>query len=201
MKHLSDNDITEELDVLGQSFRPSSTQKENLHRQIFQPNRYKKAFRIRIWLPNFVTLLFLFSVGIGTFVLFNSEYSIGTGKGELVTDVTASWDGVLLEQSSRTSRTNYAIMFIDNSLVINDRFFDYVYNPDMSEKDVFEKYKIKEVPLVAGKYTNYSIKKNNDTYIIKVTGKREFTYTLKKIAPRKFISKEGIEYSTRTYLE
>ena len=104
MKHLSDDDITKELEMLGQSFQPSSTQKENLRRQIFQPNRNKKGFRIQTWIPTIVSLVVLFSVGIGIFVLFNNEY-IGTGessgKGELITDVTASWDGVLLTQTSQ----------------------------------------------------------------------------------------------------
>ena len=94
MNHLSDDDITKGLETLGQSFQPSTRQKENLRRQIFQPNESEKAFRIQIWLPTIVSLVVLFFVGIGTFVLINNEY-IGTGessgKGGLLTDVTASW--------------------------------------------------------------------------------------------------------------
>ena len=69
------------------------------------------------------------------------------------------------------------------------------------KKRPFEKYKIKESPLEAGEFTKYSIKKNNDMYTIEVTGKQGFTYTLKKVAPRKFVGEEGIEYSTGTYVE
>lgn len=201
MKHLSDDGITKELEMLGQSFRPSSTQKENLHRQIFQPNRNKKTFRIQTWLPTIVSLVVLFSVCTGMFVLFNNEY-FGTGEssGKGITDVTASWDGVFLRQTSQTSTTYYEIIFSKNSLVIEDRFQISSYDPDLSE-EILKKYKIKEVPLVAGEFTKYSIKKKNDTYTIKVTGEQGFTYTLKKIAPRKFVGEEGIEYSTQTYLE
>ena len=58
-----------------------------------------------------------------------------------------------------------------------------------------------EVPLEAGEFTEYSINKKNDTYTINVTSEQGFTYTLKKVAPRKFVSEEGIEFSTRTYVE
>lgn len=208
MKHLSDDDITKELEVLGQSFRPSTTQKEKLHRQIFQPNRNKKRFHIQTWPPVIISLILLFSVGIGTFVLINNEY-IGagesSGKGELITDVTASWEGVFLTQTSQTSPTNYIIYFNEHSLIIED---DYTkgqeYDPDLSEENKEKKlarYKIKEVPLVAGEYTNYSIKKQNDIYTIKVIGKQGFTLTLEKVAPRRFVSEEGIEYSTPIYVE
>ena len=92
-----------------------------------------------------------------------------------------------------------------HSLVIEDNYANFQgYDPDLSEENkvkALKKYKIKEVPLVAGEFTKYSIKKKNDTYTIKVTGKQGFTYTLKKVAPRKFVSEEGIEYSTRTYVE
>jgi len=203
MKHLSDDEITKDLQILGQSFRPSSTQKENLHRRIFQPSCNKKANRIQTWLPTIVSLVVLFSVCTGIFVLFNNQY-IGTGessgKGEHITDVTASWDGVFLRQTSQTSTTYYEIIFSKNSLVIEDRFQSSSYDPDLSE-EILKRYKIKEVPLIAGEFTKYSIKKKNDTYTIEVTGKQGFTYTLKKIAPRKFVGEEGIEYSTETYLD
>lgn len=205
MKHLSDDDITKELEMLGQSFRSSSTQKEKLHRQIFQPNHNKKIFRMQTWLPTIVSLVFLFLVGTGIFVLINNEYSISTGessrKGELITDVTSSWDGVLLSQTSRTSPTYYEIIFTKNLLLIEDRFTSIGYNPDQSKEEALKRFKIKETLLVPGRSTKYSIKKKNDTYTIKVTGKQGFTYTLKKVAPRKFVGEEGIEYSTSAYLE
>lgn len=204
MKHLSDDDITKELEMLDQSFQPSSAQKENLHRQIFQPNRNKKTFRIQTMLPTIVSLVVLISVCTGIFVLFNNEY-IGTGestgKGELITDVTSSWDGILLTQTSQTSPTYYEIIFSKNSLVIEDRFQSSGYDPDLSEEKALKRYRIKEVPLVAGESTKYSIKKKNDMYTIIVPGKQGFTYILKKVAPRKFVGEEGIEYSTRTYVE
>ena len=126
MNHLSDDDMTKGLETLGQSFKPSATQKENSRRQIFQPNRHKKGFHIQKWIPTIVSLVVLFSIGIGIFVLINNESYIGagesTGNGALITDVTASWDRVLLSQTSTTSPTNFEIMFSKDSLVIFDRF-------------------------------------------------------------------------------
>ncbi len=76
------------------------------------------------------------------------------------------------------------------------------YNPDQSLEEALAKYKIKESPLVVGEFTEYRVvKKNNDMYTIEVTGKQRFTYTLKKVAPRKFVGEEGIEYSTGTYVD
>ena len=114
MNHLSDDDMTKGLETLGQSFQPSATQKENSRRQIFQPNQRKKGFHIQTWIPTIVSLVVLFSVGIGIFVLINNEGYIGAGEssgnGALITDVTASWDGILLRQTSTTSPTNFEVI-------------------------------------------------------------------------------------------
>jgi hypothetical protein len=205
MNHLSDDDMTKGLETFGQSFRPSATQKENSRRYIFQPNKRKKGFHIQSWLPTIVSIVVLFSIGIGIFVLINNESYIGagdsSGNGAFVTDVTASWDGALLRQTSTTSPTNYEIIFSKDALVVMDRFQSFEYNPDQSEEEAFAKYKIKESSLEAGKFTEYSVKKNDEMYTIEVTGRQGFTYTLKKVAPRKFVGEEGIEYSTGTYVE
>lgn len=198
MKHLSDDDITKGLETLGQSFQPSITQKEKLHRQIFQSNRNKKTYRIQRWIPIIVSFIVLFSIGTGTFFLINDEESTGA------MDVTASWEGVRITQTSQTSLTNYEFIFNKESLVIEDRFQSLEYNPDLSDANkekALKRYKITETPLVAGEYTKYRIEKNDDIYTIKVTGKEGFTYTLQKVAPRKFVGEEGIEYSTGTYIE
>ncbi len=126
MNHLSDDDMTKGLETLGQSFQPSATQKENSRHQIFQPNQRKTGFHIQKWIPTIVSLVVLFSIGIGIFVLINNESYIGagesTGNGALITDVTASWDRVLLSQTSTTSPTNFEIMFDKDSLFVFDRF-------------------------------------------------------------------------------
>jgi hypothetical protein len=210
MNHLSDDDMTKGLESLGQSFQPSATQKENSRRYIFQPNQRKKEFYFRKWIPAIISLVVLFSVGIGIFVLINNESYTGasesTGNGALITDVTASWDRALLRQTSTTSPTKFEIIFSKDSLVISDRFQDVgaAYTPDLDQsyEEAFAKYMIKESPLVVGEFTEYRVvKKNNDMYTIEVTGKQRFTYTLKKVAPRKFVGEEGIEYSTGTYVD
>lgn len=198
MKHLSDDDITKGLETLGESFQPSITQKEKLHRQIFRSNRDKKTYSIQRWIPIIVSFIVLFSIGTGTFFLINDEESTGA------MDVTDSWEGVRITQTSKTSLTNYEFIFNKESLVIEDRFQSLEYDPDLSDANKeknLKRYKITEPPLVAGEYTNYRIEKNDDMYTIKVAGKEGFTYTLQKVGPRKFIGEEGIEYSTGAYLE
>ncbi|WP_210470544.1 hypothetical protein [Sporosarcina sp. 6E9] len=207
MNHLSDDDITKGLETLGQSFHPSVTQKENSRRHIFQPNQRQLGFNIQSWLPTIVSIVVLFLVGIGVFVLINNESYIGTGEssvnGGLITDVTASWDETLLKQTSTTSPTNFEILFSKGSLIVYDRFqsFGFEYNPDLGEEEALTKYKINESSLKAGEFTNYRVKKNDNMYTIEVTGKQGFTYTLKKVAPRKYVGEEGIEYSTGTYVD
>lgn len=205
MNHLSDDDITKGLETLGESFQPSATQKGNSRRHIFQPSQRKKEFYFRKWIPVIISLVLLSTIGIGTIVLINNESYIGAGETSinagLISDVTASWDRVLLRQTSTTSPTNFEIMFSKDSLVIMDRFQSFEYNPDLSEEEALKKYKIKESSLVAGEFTEYIVTKNNDLYTIKVSGKQGFTYTLKKVAPRKFVGEDGIEYSTGTYVE
>ncbi|QUW21087.1 hypothetical protein JSQ81_14895 [Sporosarcina sp. Marseille-Q4063] len=206
MNHLSDDDMIKGLETLGQSFQPSATQKENSRRHIFQPNRHKKGFHIQKWVPTIVSLVVLISVSIGIFVLINNESYIGagesTGNGALITDVTASWDRTLLRQTSTTSPTKFEIIFDKDLLFVFDRFQSFEYNPDESLEEAFAKYKIKESPLVVGEFTEYRVvKKSNEMYTIEVTGRQGFTYTLKKVAPRKFVGEEGIEYSTGTYVE
>lgn len=198
MKRLSDDDITKGLKNLGESFEPSTTQKEKLHHQIFQSSRIEKNFSIQRWMPIIVSLIVLFSIGTGTFFLINDEKFT---RGE---DVTASWKGFYITQTSRTSLTNYEIIFNEQSLVIEDRYQSLEYDPDLSDANKekkLKKYKITETPLVAGEYAKYRIEKKDDLYTIKVTGKGGFTYTLQKVAPRKFVGEEGIEYSTGAYLE
>ncbi|MER1956797.1 MAG: hypothetical protein ABS942_05415 [Solibacillus sp.] len=116
-------------------------------------------------------------------------------------NVTAEWEGFYLEQTSNNSFTQYAIDSIDGTLEIKNSFMP---SPriDGSTKEDFNKHiTITETKLIPGKYKKYSVLKNKDTYTIKVKGNPKFSYTLNKVAPRKFIGEDGIEYSTSLYLE
>ena len=42
MKHLSDEDMVQELEKLGKAFQPTTIQKEKVRRQLFQSSRTKK---------------------------------------------------------------------------------------------------------------------------------------------------------------
>lgn len=193
MKHLSDDDIAQELEKLGQPFKPSSIQKEKIRRSIFTSSRPKKMFRINSLLPTFISLIVLLSFGAGLYV------TIG---GTDTANVTASWDGMLLEQSSLTSPTRYVLEFDGTSLTIEDDFLGSSFISGKVDREAYLRgYKIKEPLLIPGTYENYTITQRGDTYTLKVDGKSGFTYNFEKIGPRILVGEDGVEYSTRIYLD
>lgn len=186
LKHLSDEKIATELEQLGEAFRPSSMQKEKMHRQISMNVRPKKSFRVRKLLPTFLSVILLFSVGIGLY--------IGLGDSE-PTNVTASWDQLVMQQLSHTSATYYVLIFDGSTLTIEDK---YIHNPELA---AMFNFKINEPLLVPGTYENFTVKQKGDTYTIKVSGEDGFTYKLEKKGPRILVGEDGVEYSTWSYLE
>lgn len=193
MKHLSDDDIAQELEKLGQAFKPSSIQKEKIRRSIFVLIHPKKVFRTNTFLPTFISLIVLLVVGIGLYV---------TIDGSDTTNVTASWDGMLLEQSSQTSPTRFALKFNGTSLTIEDDFLGSNFMSDKADREAYMRgYKIKKPLLTPGIYENYTITQRGDTYTLKVNGKTGFTYNFKKLGPRILVGEDGVEYSTRIYLD
>lgn len=208
MKHLSDDRITNGLENLGQKFKPSHAQKESAHRNIFQENGYRKKVRIQTWIPTVVTFILLISIISGAFFLINDNGSLISGessaKGDAVIDVTDSWRGMELKQSINSTYTNYIISFKATSLRIQEEYESFAgYNPNLSKEKISEKKKkrLKHLNLPTGEFTNYSVEQKKDTYIITVSGEEGFTYTLKKVAPRKFIGQDGIEFSANIYVE
>ena len=116
-------------------------------------------------------------------------------------NVTSDWDGFYVQQTSTNSNTQFTIYFHDGTLSIIDLFPNSTFGDNLTEEE-FKKYiTITEPKLIPGEYKQYSVIKNKDAYTIKVTGETEFTYTLNKVAPRKFIGEDGIEYSTSLYLD
>jgi hypothetical protein len=116
-------------------------------------------------------------------------------------NVTAEWEGFYLEQTSNTSFTQYAIDSIDGTLEIKNSFIPAPRIEGSTEEDFNKDITITETKLIPGEYKKYSVLKNKDTYTIKVKGSPNFSYTLTKVAPRKFIGEDGVEYSTSLYLE
>ncbi|MFC5602015.1 signal peptidase I [Sporosarcina koreensis] len=193
MKHLSDDDIAQELEKLVNAFQPTSMQKEKVRRLVFHPPNPKKRFRINSLLPSIVSLIVLLWVGIGLYV------NIG---GSDTTNVTASWDGMLLEQSSLTSPTRYVLEFKGASLTIKDDFLGSSFISNKVDREAYLRgYKIKEPLLIPGTYENYTMTQNGSTYTLKVEGETGFTYNLVKKGPRILVGEDGVEYSTRIYLD
>lgn len=206
MKHLSDDHITKELENLSQKFKPSHGQKERAHRNIFKEKGYRKKVRIQTWIPTVITFILLISIISGAFFLLNDNGSLITGessgKGDAVIDVTDSWKEIELRQSIHNTYTNYILSFKATSLRIQEDYF-HGYNPNLSKEKIEEQKKKRAnyLSLPTGEFTNYSVEKKKDAYIIKVSGEEGFTYTLKKVAPRKFVGQDGIEFSSNIYVE
>lgn len=116
-------------------------------------------------------------------------------------NVTSEWEGFYLEQTSKTSATQYAIYSIDGTLVIKNSFMHPPRIIGSTKEDFNKHFTITETELIPGEYKKYSVLKNKDTYTIKVKGNPKFSYTLNKVAPRKYRGEDGIEYSTGFYLE
>lgn len=193
MKHLSDEDMEQGLENLKSAFQPTPLQKKKARRLLFQQQPFKRKFRMNSLLPSLVSLIVLFSVGIGLYA------NIGESG---TTNVTASWDGMLLEQTSQTSPTRYVLTFNGTSLTIEDDFLGSSFMSGKVDKEAYlRSYKIKEPLLTPGTYENYTIEQNGDTFTIKVNGAQGFSYSLEKFGPRRLAGEDGVEYSTRIYLE
>lgn len=186
MKHLSDDDIAQELKKLGQAFRPSSEQKEKMRQRISIQTHPIKSFRVSKLLPTFLSVIVLLSVGFGLYT------SLGESKSA---NVTASWDQLAMQQLSHTSETYYVLLFDGSTLTIEDY---YINNPELA---AMFNFKINEPLLVPGTYENFTVKQKGNTYTIKVSGEGGFTYKLEKKGPRIFVGEDGIEYHTWRYLE
>ncbi|WP_252504672.1 signal peptidase I [Sporosarcina sp. Marseille-Q4943] len=195
MKHLSDDRITEELENLSQKFKPSRAQKDRAHSIIFQENHYRKKVRIQKWIPTVVTFILLLSIISGAFYLTNDNVLQSNN------DVTSDWDGFYVQQTSTNSNTQFTIYFHNGTLIIED-ITPYSTSGENFNAEKFKKHiTITDTKLIPGKYKEYSVTKNEDAYTIEVKGETEFTYTLNKVAPRKYIGEDGIEYSTSLYLD
>lgn len=205
MKLYSEDDVTRELKSLNEAFQPSTSQKESAYRAIFKQTGKKRSFRRQRLLPVILTLILFFTVGTGMVTLITSEYGNNptrTLSEKNRIDVTSAWNGVILTQSSQTSPTNYIITFYDEQIIIQDDYGSFIgFNPDGQIKDPYKGFAIKDTALDAGKYENYTVLQEDDQYTITVTGKETFTYTLTKTAPRKFVGSDGVEYSSRNYIE
>lgn len=205
MKHFSKDEVTRGLKSLNDAFQPSSSQKESVYRAIFKQTAVKRPYRRQRFLPAFLTLVLLLTVGTGVLTWVTSEYGYNTTRTlseKNRIDVTPAWNGVILTQASQTSPTSYIITFNDEQITIQDDYASFIgFNPDGGIEDPYKGFAITDTVLDAGKYENYTVLQEDDQYTISITGKEAFSYTLTKIAPRKFVGSDGVEYSSRNYIE
>ncbi len=131
------------------------------------------------------------------FVIFSAFYKKN--------DVTSKWNEVVLYQESSNELTNYTLSFVGGLLTIKDEVIGGM-DVEMSEAEVYEKaeeFKTKKekLALKVGEYSDYRIKQNKELYKITVPGEKGFTYTLEKVAPRKFMGEDGIGYTTSSFTD
>lgn len=90
-------------------------------------------------------------------------------------------------------------------LIIQDVFIDMGDSLMGKEDEEPEKYQnvyaIPEPALPAGEFEDFKIEREGDRYTLRVKGDKSFTYQLTKIAPRKYIGEDGVEFNTPFYID
>lgn len=213
MKHYSDDEISKELKSLSQQFLPEVGQKERVIRKISQQKYARQSkFKLKKFFPILATIILFLSIISGTFSLIVEQFSSNTentsGKENEIINVTNAWDDIRFEQTSyqtgQNDLTNFWLVFANNSLTIIDNSKPVRdSDPDFKSDVDLELYneRTKALVLKSGKYEPYTVFKENDLYTIVVSGRDGFTFTLEKVAPRKFIGPDGIQFMTRSYLD
>lgn len=213
MKQFSDDEISKELKSLSQEFLPEVGQKERVLRKISQQKNARQSnFKLKNFLPILATIILFLSIIGSTFLLMVEQFAFSTentsGKENEIINVTDAWNDIRFEQTSyqtgQNDLTNYWLVFENNSLTIIDNSKTAIdSDPDFKsdvDLDLYNEGK-KALFLKSGKYEPYTVFKENDLYTIEVSGRDGFTFTLEKVAPRKFIGPDGIQFMTQSYLD
>ena len=207
MTHLSDDDITEELKSLSKAAEPSSEQKRKARSRVFEYASRTSPRRPPKWIPVVVSMIVFLSLAGGLYALLTPTATEMPAAESAGKDVTGSWRNVYLLQTSFTSPSNYSIEVTDHLLIIQDVFVDMGNSLMGKEKEDEEPekyqnvYAIPEPVLPAGEFEDFKIEREGDLYTLRVKGDKGFTYQLTKIAPRKYIGEDGVEFNTPFYID
>lgn len=205
MKPYTDDELTQKLGSLSESFQPTGEQKRNMHQSVFHsksvPHRYRKFH----WKPAIISMLLLITIAFTVTILISKPNSLSSGF--FAKDVTASWEGTIMKQQDSFEVTNYYIAFDGKTMYIQNNFMgDSFMGTEQSESEIraaSENYqaKLAKMKLQEGDYKNYTVKKKKDLYTITVPGENNFSYTLEKTAPRQYVGEDGIRYSVNNYID
>lgn len=205
MKLYTDDEMIEKLEILSEPFHPTPAQKESMHATIFQQKNKRKKRSSLQWKPALISLLLLITIMSGVTIMISKPDSHSLGF--FAKDVTESWNHVAMNQESSNDLTSYYLYFDEDTLHIqNMDIGSSLMGSGMSESEIQEaaaahQAKLAKMTLQEGDYQNYTVKKKKTFYEITVSGNNGFTYTLEKIAPRKYMGEDGIRYSTDQYIE
>ncbi|MHA6259047.1 signal peptidase I [Sporosarcina sp. CAU 1771] len=83
MKHLSDDELTRELERLDLPIQLSSTQKEKMKKHLFKNEPIKQGFKVNKWLPSIISIVVLFSVVVGVIPLLQNKIETSSGNPSL----------------------------------------------------------------------------------------------------------------------
>lgn len=205
MKHYTDDELAQKLGTLSYPFQPTFEQKRTMQQSVFAEKNGKTKRRTLYWKPAFVSMLLLVSITLIVSLLIGKPDSLSSRF--FSTDVTDSWEGVIMKQQDSFEITNYAIYFDGTTMGIQNNFMGESFlGNEQSETEIRNasddyQAKLEKMKLQEGEYKNYTIRKAKDHYIISVPGENGFTYTLDKIAPRQYVGEDGIRYSVNNYIE
>lgn len=139
MKHLSDDELTKELEKLDLSIRLSSTQKEKMKNLLFNERPIKKIQRTRNWLPAIISIVVLLSIVIGVFTLLQNEFEIGSGSSP-ISSMTDPFTSEKLSIVSQTDDT-FLIEWGSDSMDRGNHDFDTITHSKLVVTPVVEELK------------------------------------------------------------
>ncbi|WJY27277.1 hypothetical protein [Sporosarcina trichiuri] len=206
MTRYTDDELNRELENLRKPFEPTPARKRAMRQAVFSAKQPSPAKRILHWQPLLVSFILLIGIISATTVLIGKPGA--SVNGWFAKDVTDSWSGMIMEQTSRNDVISYYIVFQENNLHIentnvSETFMGNVNITQAEAEKMAEEHqaKLAKLTMQPGDYPDYTVKKKNDLYTITIPGENGFSYTLEKTAPRQFTGEDGITYSVNNYTE
>jgi len=204
--HCTDDELTRKLKALRKPFEPASAEKRAMHHAVFvQKQTTAKRHSIH-WKPALISFLLLISI-VTTLTVLAGKPGALNGSW-FAKDVTGSWAGIIMEQTSDHDVAGYYIYFDESTLHVENTNIgeSFMGNVNITQAEVEKmaddyQAKLAKLTVQAGAYPNYTVKKKKDQYTITAPGENGFSYTLTKTAPRQFVGEDGIRYSVNNYTD